>query len=111
MNKKKHLTYKEKVAFFNSLEEFFSLYQPKFGEKIKVRRFIADLKKIQAELYDEMLKNRLGKIKDSNIQKKDIELLKTLDEESINSHFKKLKRNNNLPLIVKLMERVNTTSK
>ncbi|MEE3302766.1 MAG: hypothetical protein VX177_03270 [Candidatus Neomarinimicrobiota bacterium] len=48
MNKKKHLTYKEKVAFFNSLEEFFSLYQPKFGEKIKVRRFITELKKIQA---------------------------------------------------------------
>ena len=37
--------------------------------------------------------------------------LKSVDEDIINDHLQKLKRDNNLPLIVKLMERVNKPPK
>ena len=47
MKKNKYLISKEKVEFIQSLEEFFIDYEPKFGEKIKVRRFLAGLKKIK----------------------------------------------------------------
>jgi len=111
MKKKKYLSSKEKIDFIQSLEDFFHDYEPKFGEKIKVRRFLAGLKKIKIELQDGVLNNRLKKIKDTNLKKKDIEILKSVDEDIINDHIRKLKRDNNLPLIVKLMERVNKPSK
>ena len=111
MKKNKYLISKEKIEFIQSLEEFFIDYEPKFGEKIKVRRFLAGLKKIKIELQDQILNSRLKKIKNTNLKKKDIEALKSVDEDIINDHLQKLKRDNNLPLIVKLMERVNKSPK
>jgi len=49
---------------------------------------------------------RLSKIKDTKLTKKDIDLLKTLDDDTLKDFREKLKRKNNLPLIVRLMERV-----
>ena len=57
------------------------------------------------------LNSRLKKIKNTDLKKKDIEALKSVDEDIINDHLQKLKRDNNLPLIVKLMERVNKPPK
>ena len=111
MKKNKYLISKEKIEIIQSLEEFFINYEPKFGEKIKVRRFLAGLKKIKIELQDQIVNNRLKKIKNTNLKKKDIEVLKSIDENIINDHLQKLKRDNNLPLIVKLMERVNKPPK
>ena len=68
-------------------------------------------KKIKIELQDQILNSRLKKIKNTNLKKKDIEALKSVDEDIINDHLRKLKRDNNLPLIVKLMERVNKPPK
>ena len=50
MNKKKHPTFIEKIELIDSLKDFFSNYEPKFGEKIKVRRFLKSLKEMKAEL-------------------------------------------------------------
>ena len=47
MNKKKHPTFTEKIELIESLEDFFSNYEPKFGEKIKVRRFLKNLKEMK----------------------------------------------------------------
>ena len=106
MNKNTHPTFIEKIKLIESLEEFFLNYEPKFGEKIKVRRFLKDLQTMKAEQQDAMLMMRLSKIKDSKLTKKDIDLLKTLDEDTLKDFREKLKRKNNLPLIVRLMERV-----
>ena len=106
MNKKKHPTFFEKIELIESLEEFFSSYEPKFGEKIKVRRFLKDLQTMKAEQQDAKLMKRLSKIKDTKLTKKDIDLLKTLDDDTLKDFREKLKRKNNLPLIVRLMERV-----
>jgi ribosomal protein L30/L7E len=88
------------------LEEFFLSYEPKFGEKIKVRRFLKNLKEMKDEQQDAMLMLRLSKIKKTSLKKKDIELLKSLDDNTLKKYLEGLKRKNNLPLIVQLMERV-----
>ena len=106
MNKNTHPTFIEKIELIESLEEFFLNYEPKFGEKIKVRRFLKDLQTMKAEQQDAMLMMRLSKIKDTKLTKKDIDLLKTLDDNTLKDFREKLKRKNNLPLIVRLMERV-----
>ena len=106
MNKNTHPTFIEKIELIESLEEFFLNYEPKFGEKIKVRRFLKDLQTMKAEQQDAMLMMRLSKIKDTKLTKKDIDLLKTLDEDTLKDFREKLKRKNNLPLIVRLMGRV-----
>jgi len=111
MNKKKHPTFIEKIELIDSLKDFFSNYEPKFGEKIKVRRFLKSLKEMKAEQEDAMLTQRLSKIKDTNLKKKDVDLLRSLDEHTLNKYLEKLKRKNNLPLIVRLMERVNKPQK
>jgi len=111
MNKKKHPTFIEKIELIDSLKDFFSSYEPKFGEKIKVRRFLKSLKEMKAEQEDAMLTQRLSKIKDTNLKKKDVDLLRSLDEHTLNKYLEKLKRKNNLPLIVRLMERVNKPQK
>ena len=106
MNKNTHPTFIEKIELIESLEEFFLNYEPKFGEKIKVRRFLKDHQTMKAEQQDAMLMMRLSKIKDTKLTKKDIDLLKTLDDDTLKDFREKLKRKNNLPLIVRLMERV-----
>ena len=106
MTKNTHPTFIEKIELIESLEEFFLNYEPKFGEKIKVRRFLKDLQTMKAEQQDAMLMMRLSKIKDTKLTKKDIDLLKTLYEDTLKDFREKLKRKNNLPLIVRLMERV-----
>ena len=106
MTKNTHPTFIEKIELIESLEEFFLNYEPKFGEKIKVRRFLKDLQTMKAEQQDAMLMMRLSKIKDTKLTKKDIDLLKTLDDDTLKDFREKLKRKNNLPLIVRLMERV-----
>ena len=106
MNKNTHPTFIEKIELIESLEEFFLNYEPKFGEKMKVRRFLKDLQTMKAEQQDAMLMMRLSKIKDTKLTKKDIDLLKTLDDDTLKDFREKLKRKNNLPLIVRLMERV-----
>ena len=111
MNKKKHPTFTEKIELIESLEDFFSNYEPKFGEKIKVRRFLKNLKEMKIEQQDAMLMLRLSKIKDANLKKKDIDLLKSLDKDTLEKYLENLKRKNNLPLIVRLMERVNKPQK
>ena len=111
MNKKKHPTFTEKIELIESLEDFFSNYEPKFGEKIKVRRFLKNLKEMKMEHQDAMLMLRLSKIKDANLKKKDIDLLKSLDKDTLEKYLENLKRKNNLPLIVRLMERVNKPQK
>ena len=111
MNKKKHPTFTEKIELIESLEDFFSNYEPKFGEKIKVRRFLKNLKEMKMEQQDAMLMLRLSKIKDANLKKKDIYLLKSLDKDTLEKYLENLKRKNNLPLIVRLMERVNKPQK
>tara|TARA_B100000405_G_scaffold281812_1_gene226441 strand:- start:265 stop:633 length:369 start_codon:yes stop_codon:yes gene_type:complete len=111
MNKKKHPTFTEKIELIESLEDFFTNYEPKFGEKIKVRRFLKNLKEMKMEQQDSMLMLRLSKIKDANLKKKDIDLLKSLDKDTLEKYLEKLKRKNNLPLIVRLMERVNKPQK
>ena len=111
MNKKKHPTFTEKIELIESLEDFFSNYEPKFGEKIKVRRFLKNLKEMKMEQQDSMLMLRLSKIKDANLKKKDIVLLKSLDKDTLEKYLENLKRKNNLPLIVRLMERVNKPQK
>ena len=111
MNKKKHPTFTEKIELIKSLEDFFTNYEPKFGEKIKVRRFLKNLKEMKAEQLDAMLMLRLSKIKDANLKKKDIDLLKSLDKDTLEKYLENLKRKNNLPLIVRLMERVNKPKK
>ena len=111
MNKKKHPTFTEKIELIKSLEDFFTNYEPKFGEKIKVRRFLKNLKEMKAEQQDAMLMLRLSKIKDANLKKKDLDLLKSLDKDTLEKYLENLKRKNNLPLIVRLMERVNKPQK
>ena len=111
MNKTKHPTFTEKIELIKRLEDFFSNYEPKFGEKIKVRRFLKNLKEMKMEQQDAMLMLRLSKIKDSNLKKKDIHLLKSLDKDALEKYLENLKRKNNLPLIVRLMERVNKPQK
>ena len=111
MNKKKHPTFTEKIELIESLEDFFTNYEPKFGEKIKVRRFLKNLKEMKMEQQDAMLMLRLSKIKDANLKKKDIDLLKSLDKDTLEKYLENLKRKNNLPLIVRLMERVNKPQK
>ena len=54
MNKKKHPTFTEKIELIESLEDFLSNYEPKFGEKIKVRRFLKNLKEMKMEQQDSM---------------------------------------------------------
>ena len=113
MNKKKHPTFTEKIELIESLEDFFSNYEPKFGEKIKVRRFLKNLKNMKAEYQDIILVKRLRKIKikESKLNKKDKDLLKTLDVHTLNNHIDNIKRENSLPLILRLMERVNASKK
>ena len=111
MKEKKHPTFVEKIDLIKSLEEFFSNYEPKFGEKIKVRRFLKNLNDMKAEQEHAMLMQRLSKIKDTNLKKKDIDLLKSLDKDTLEKYLENLKRKNNLPLIVRLMERVNKPQK
>ena len=52
MKEKKHPTFVEKIDLIKSLEEFFSNYEPKFGEKIKVRRFLKNLNDMKEPLTD-----------------------------------------------------------
>ena len=107
MPKNKPTTFKQKIEFIKSLEEFFVAYEPKFGEKIKVRRFLQGLKELRADQKDGMIQSRLKRIKDTNIKKSDVTFLKSLDERTLNDYMENLKRRNHLPLIVRLMERVN----
>ena len=107
MPKNKPTTFKQKIEFIKSLEEFFVAYEPKFGEKIKVRRFLQGLKELRADQKDGMIQARLKRIKDTNIKKSDVTFLKSLDERTLNDYMENLKRKNHLPLIVRLMERVN----
>ena len=111
MKEKKHPTFLEKIDLIKSLEDFFSNYEPKFGEKIKVRRFLKNLSEMKAEQEHAMLMQRLSKIKDTNLKKKDINLLKSLDKDMLEKYLENLKRKNNLPLIVRRMERVNKPQK
>ena len=106
MSKDKPPTFKQKIDFIDSLEEFFTSYEPKFGEKIKVRRFLQGLKELRTDQKDAMIQARLEKIKDTNIKKSDVTFLKSLDEDTLNDYMENLKRKNHLPLIVRLMERV-----
>ena len=106
MSKNKPPTFKQKIDFIDSLEEFFTTYEPKLGEKIKVRRFLQGLKELRTDQKDAMIQARLKKIKDTNIKKSDVTFLKSLDEDTLNDYMEKLKRKNHLPLIVRLMERV-----
>ena len=106
MSKNKPPTFKQKIDFIDSLEEFFASYEPKFGEKIKVRRFLQGLKELRTDQKDAMIQARLMKIKDTNIKKSDVTFLKSLDEDTLNDYMENLKRKNHLPLIVRLMERV-----
>ena len=87
MNKNTHPTFIEKIKLIESLEEFLLNYEPKFGEKIKVRRFLKDLQTMKAEQQDAMLMMRLSKIKDTKLTKKDIDLLKTLVQFHLCLHF------------------------
>ena len=107
MPKNKPTTFKQRIEFIKSLEEFFVAYEPKFGEKIKVRRFLQGLKELRADQKDGMIQSRLKRIKDTNIKKSDVTFLKSLDERTLNDYMDNLKRKNHLPLIVRLMERVN----
>ena len=107
MPKNKPTTFKQRIEFIKSLEEFFVAYEPKFGEKIKVRRFLQGLKELRADQKDGMIQARLKRIKDTNIKKSDVTFLKSLDERTLNNYMKNLKRKNHLPLIIRLMERVN----
>ena len=107
MPKNKPTTFKQRIEFIKSLEEFFVAYEPKFGEKIKVRRFLQGLKELRADQKDGMIQSRLRRIKDTNIKKSDVTFLKSLDERTLNDYMENLKRKNHLPLIVRLMERVN----
>lgn len=107
MPKNKPTTFKQRIEFIKSLEEFFVAYEPKFGEKIKVRRFLQGLKELRADQKDGMIQARLKRIKDTNIKKSDVTFLKSLDERTLNDYMENLKRKNHLPLIVRLMERVN----
>ena len=107
MPKNKPTTFKQRIEFIKSLEEFFVAYEPKFGEKIKVRRFLQGLKELRADQKDGMIQARLKRIKDTNIKKSDVMFLKSLDERTLNDYMENLKRKNHLPLIVRLMERVN----
>ena len=107
MPKNKPTTFKQRIEFIKSLEEFFVAYEPKFGEKIKVRRFLQGLKELRADHKDGMIQSRLNRIKDTNIKKSDVTFLKSLDERTLNDYMENLKRKNHLPLIVRLMERVN----
>ena len=111
MNKNKYFSLIEKIETIETLEDFFTKYEPKFGEKIKVRRFLKNLKEMKMEQQDSMLMLRLSKIKDANLKKKDIDLLKSLDKDTLEKYLENLKRKNNLPLIVRLMERVNKPQK
>ena len=106
MSKNKPPTFKQKIDFIDSIEEFFASYEPKFGEKIKVRRFLQGLKELRTDQKDAMIQARLKKIKDTNIKKSDVTFLKSLDEDTLNDYMENLKRKNHLPLIVRLMERV-----
>ena len=106
MSKNKPPTFRQKIDFIDSLEEFFASYEPKFGEKIKVRRFLQGLKELRTDQKDAMIQARLMKIKDTNIKKSDVTFLKSLDEDTLNDYMENLKRKNHLPLIVRLMERV-----
>ena len=106
MSKNKPPTFKQKIDFIDSLEEFFASYEPKFGEKIKMRRFLQGLKELRTDQKDAMIQARLKKIKDTNIKKSDVTFLKSLDEDTLNDYMENLKRKNHLPLIVRLMERV-----
>ena len=72
MPKNKPPTFKQKIDFIDSLEEFFTSYEPKFGEKIKVRRFLQGLKELRTDQKDAMIQARLKKIKDTNIKKSDV---------------------------------------
>ena len=107
MPKNKPTTFKQRIEFIKSLEEFFVAYEPKFGEKIKVRRFLQGLKELRADQKDGIIQARLKRIKDTNIKKSDVTFLKSLDERTLNDYMENLKRKNHLPLIVRLMERVN----
>lgn len=107
MPKNKPTTFKQRIEFIKTLEEFFVAYEPKFGEKIKVRRFLQGLKELRADQKDGMIQARLKRIKDTNIKKSDVTFLKSLDERTLNDYMENLKRKNHLPLIVRLMERVN----
>ena len=113
MNKNKYFSLVEKIEMIETLEDFFTNYEPKFGEKIKVRRFIKNLKNMKVEYQDLMLVQRLRKIKikESKLNKKDKDLLKTLDDHTLNNHINNIKRENSLPLILRLMQRVNTSQK
>ena len=107
MPKNKPTTFKQRIEFIKSLEEFFVAYEPKFGEKIKVRRFLQGLKELRADQKDGIIQSRLKRIKDTNIKKSDVTFLKSLDERTLNDYMENLKSKNHLPLIVRLMERVN----
>ena len=111
MNKKRQLSNREKSKILDSLEEFFSNYEPKFGEKIKVRRMLKGLKELKLDIKDTLIKNRLRKLKDANLKNKDIEFLKSLDQETLDEYLKNLKKSSSLPLLVHLMERVKNSSK
>tara|TARA_Y100000816_G_scaffold285726_1_gene265780 strand:- start:124 stop:465 length:342 start_codon:yes stop_codon:yes gene_type:complete len=113
MNKNKYFSLIEKIETIETLEDFFTKYEPKFGEKIKVRRFLKNLKNMKAEYQDLILVKRLRKIKikESKLNKKDKDLLKTLDVHTLNNHIDNIKRENSLPLILRLMERVNASKK
>ena len=52
MNKNKYFSLVEKIEMIETLEDFFTNYEPKFGEKIKVRRFIKNLKNMKVEYQD-----------------------------------------------------------
>jgi hypothetical protein len=73
----------------------------KFGEKIKVRRFSNEIEKWKINLSEILINIR-------RLTQKEIKLLKFLSKKELSSHFKKIKRERSRPLIVRLMERVNS---
>ena len=67
MNKKRKLSNSEKSKILDTLEDFFSNYEPKFGEKIKVRRMLKGLKELKLDIKDKRIKNILFRYKPSGI--------------------------------------------
>ena len=67
MNKKRKLSNSEKSKILDTLEDFFSNYEPKFGEKIKVRRMLKGVNELKLDIKDTLIKNRLRKLKDTNL--------------------------------------------
>ena len=98
-----------RIDFLKGLESFFNNYDPKFGEKIKLRRFQSEIEKWKLELLDLSLKNQLKKINVNKLSLKEIKLIQSLGKNELRSYLHKIKREKSLPLILQLMEKVNPT--